>query len=337
MPCFNVEQEIAGVIRGLPSWVETAIAVNDGSTDGTAAVLNQLAAEDPRLTVIHRERNGGVGAAMVTGFRAALQSEADFIVKMDGDGQMDSAELPRLLQPLLEGRADYAKGNRFRHLKDLERMPRVKLIGNIVLTFVTKLVSGYWQVSDVQNGFTAISREALESLHLDRLESGYSFENSVLALLNPENRPVADVPMPALYGNERSNIRVGRILLGFPPRLARMFFRRLLYKYVVYDASPVALYVVLGMLSGGSGALFGAYHWWRSIQTGVPATAGTVVAALLPFLIGFLFLLQAVALDIAQSPRLREPREKLDLREVPRRFRSGSAPPPNRETGTTRT
>ena len=130
VPCFNVEKQIAGVIRGLPSWVASIIAVDDGSTDGTATVLKQLAAEDPRLTVIVRDRNGGVGAAMVTGYRAALRGGADFIAKMDGDGQMDSAELPRLLQPLVEGRADYAKGNRFGHVQDLEHMPR----GDVPLT-----------------------------------------------------------------------------------------------------------------------------------------------------------------------------------------------------------
>ena len=320
VPCFNVEKEIAAVIRGLPSWVASIIAVDDGSTDGTATVLRQLTAEDSRLTVISRDRNGGVGAAMVTGYRAALQSGADFIVKMDGDGQMDAAELPRLLQPLVEGRADYAKGNRFRHVQDLERMPRVKLIGNIVLTFVTKLVSGYWRIFDAQNGFTAISREALETLPLDRLDHGYSFENSVLALLNLEDRPVVDIPMPAVYWNERSSMRVSRIVVSFPPRLARMFLRRLLYKYVVYDTSPVTLHAVLGTLLSGFGTVFGAYHWWRSIQTGIPATAGTVVAALLPFLMGFLLLLQAMSLDIAQSPRLRDPREEIEANEVPRRF-----------------
>ena len=320
VPCFNVEKEIASVIRGLPSWVAFIIAIDDGSTDGTATVLRKLAAEDPKLTVIVRDRNGGVGAAVVTGYRVALQSGADYIVKMDGDGQMDSAELPRLLQPLVEGRADYAKGNRFRHVQDLERMPLVRLIGNIVLTFVTKLVSGYWRILDVQNGFTAISREALESLPLDRLDRGYSFENSVLAFLNLENRPVADVPISAVYGNERSSMRVSWIVVSFPPRLARMFLRRLLYKYVVYGTSPEALYAGLGTLLSGLGTVFGAYHWWRSIQTGIPATAGTVVAALLPFLMGFLLLLQAMSLDIAQSPRLRDPREEIEANEVPHRF-----------------
>ena len=325
VPCFNVEREIAGVIHGLPDWVAVIIAVDDRSTDGTLAVLRELAAEDPRLTIIVRDTNGGVGAAMVTGYHAALTCKADFIVKMDGDGQMSSAELPRLLQPLVEGRADYAKGNRFRHVQDLGRMPRLKLLGNIVLTFLTKLVSGYWRIFDTQNGFTAISRETLEALPLDRLDPGFSFENSVLAMLNIENRPVMDVPMPAIYGDERSSMRLSRVAVSFPPLLARMFLRRLFWKYVIYDVSLIAVYALFGVLLLGFGAGFGGYHWWQSIQTGTPATTGTVVLALLTFLIGFLLLLQGVSFDIAQSPQPREPREELTTAEVRRRFGAGVA------------
>ena len=323
VPCFNVEKEISGVIRTLPEWVAEIIAVDDRSSDGTLAVLGRLAREDPRLRVLARESNGGVGAAMVTGYRAALEGRADFIVKMDGDGQMDSAELARLLQPLVEGRADYAKGNRFRHVKDLGRMPRVRLIGNIALTLMTKLVSGYWRVFDSQNGFTAISRGALETLPLDLLDRSYAFENSVLSLLNIEDRPVADVPMPAVYGDERSGVSVTRVLLSFPPRFAVMLLRRLFLKYVVYDVSPISIYAACGSLLLGFGTGFGGYHWWQSIRTGVVATTGTSVVALLTFLMGYILVLQAVNLDIAQSPRLRDPREVLDVEEVRRRFSDG--------------
>ena len=320
IPCFNVEKQIAGVVRGLPDWVAAIVAVDDGSSDGTLRVLGELAGEEPRLTVIARDANGGVGAAMVTGYRAALDAGADYIVKMDGDGQMDSGELPRLLLPLLEGRADYAKGNRFRHVKDLGRMPRLRLLGNIALTLMTKLVSGYWRVFDAQNGFTAIAREALEALPLDRLDPTYAFENSMLALLNIEDRPVADVAMPAIYGDERSSLRVSRVVFSYPPRLLRMLLRRLVLKYVVYDVSPIAVYALLGSLLLGFGAIFGGYNWWLSIRTGVPATTGTTVVALLTFLMGYMLVLQALNLEIAQAPRLREPREELDAAEVPGRF-----------------
>ena len=319
LPCFNVEKQIAGVIRTLPDWVTQIIAVDDRSSDGTLAVLATLAGEDPRLTIITRDSNDGVGAAMVTGYRAALDAGADFIVKMDGDGQMDSAELPRLLLPLLEGRADYAKGNRFRHVQDLGRMPRTRLLGNIALTLMTKLVSGYWRVFDAQNGYTAISREALEALPLERLDPSYAFENSILSLLNIEDRPVADVPIPAVYGDERSSLRVARAVFSYPPRLVRMLLRRLFLKYVVYDVSPIAVYAFVGSLLLAFGTGFGGYHWWQSIRTGVSATTGTTVVALLTFLMGYMLVLQALNLEIASSPRLREPREKLDLDEVRRR------------------
>ena len=320
VPCFNVESHIAGVIGGLPAWVAEIVAVDDGSTDGTLAVLRQLASTNPRLRVIARERNGGVGAAMSTGYRAALEGDADFIVKMDGDGQMNGAELPRLLQPLVEGRADYAKGNRFRHVRDLGRMPRARLFGNVVLTFMTKLVSGYWRVFDAQNGYTAITRDALDALPLDRLDPTYAFENSMLALLNVESRPVADVAMPAVYRDERSSMRVTRVLFSFPPRLAGMLVRRLFLKYLVYDVSPIAVYASFGSLLLAFAISFGGYHWWQSIRTGIPAATGTTVVALLTFLMGYMLLLQAVNLDITQSPRLREPREKLDPAAVPGRF-----------------
>ena len=272
IPCFNVEKQIAGVVRTLPDWVTRVIAVDDGSSDGTLGLLRELADEDPRLRVIARDANGGVGAAMVTGYRAALDSGADFIVKMDGDGQMDGGELPRLLQPLLEDRADYAKGNRFRHVKDLGSMPRLRLLGNIALTLTTKLVSGYWYVFDAQNGFTAISRGALEALPLERLDPTYAFENSMLSLLNLDDRSVADVAMPAIYGDERSSLQVPLAILSYPPRLVRMLLHRLTLKYLVYDVSPIAIYGLAGSLLLGFGATFGGYHWWLSIQSDIPAT-----------------------------------------------------------------
>jgi len=202
VPCYNVEGQVEEVIRSLPAWVSHVIAVNDASTDGTAKTLERLAAEIPRLHVLGHPANRGVGGAMVTGYREALRAGADMIVKVDGDGQMDVAGLPDLLRPLLEGRADYSKGNRFRHVKDLDRMPKMRLLGNIALTFMTKIASGYWHIFDAQNGYLAITREALESIPLEKIDNSYAFENSMLSLLNIENHPVVDVPMPAIYADE---------------------------------------------------------------------------------------------------------------------------------------
>ena len=320
VPCYNVAPQIEGVIRSLPDWVSHIIAVNDCSTDGTGGVLGKLAAEDPRLEVLDHAVNGGVGSAMVTGYRRALEKGADFVVKVDGDGQMDVSELPRLLVPLLEGRADYSKGNRFRHVKDLEQMPRLRLIGNICLTFMTKIASGYWHIFDAQNGYLAVSREALESLPLSKVDRSYSFENSMLSLLNIENWCVVDVAMPAQYGNEVSSMSLTKVVFSFPPRLFRMFVRRLFLKYVFYDVSPISIYMLFGSVLLGFSCIFGGYHWWQSIQTGEATPTGTIVLALLSFLMGFTLLLQAINLDITQSPRPRMPATRIRASDVPALF-----------------
>ena len=320
VPCYNVEGQVEEVIRSLPAWVSRVIAVNDASTDGTAKTLERLAAEIPRLHVLGHPANRGVGGAMVSGYREALRAGADMIVKVDGDGQMDVAGLPDLLRPLLEGRADYSKGNRFRHVKDLERMPKLRLLGNIALTFMTKMASGYWHIFDAQNGYLAITREALESMPLDKIDNSYAFENSMLSLLNIENRPVVDVPMPAIYADEVSSMSLARVVFSFPPKLLRMFLRRLFLKYLVYDVSPISIYTISGSALLAFSILFGGYHWWRSIQTQVAAPTGTVVLALLTFLMGFTLLLQAINLDIINSPRPRSPERLVSPEDLPELF-----------------
>jgi dolichol-phosphate mannosyltransferase len=320
VPCYNVAGQVEEVIRSLPEWVSLVIAVNDASTDDTAAVLERLAAEIPRLHVLRHPENRGVGGAMVSGYKEALRARADLIVKVDGDGQMDIADLPELLRPLLEGRADYSKGNRFRHVKDLQRMPKMRLLGNIALTFMTKMASGYWHIFDAQNGYLAITRDALLSIPLTKVDNSYAFENSMLSLLNIENRPVVDVPMPAIYADEVSSMSLAKIVFSFPPKLLRMFLRRLFLKYLVYDVSPISLYMFSGSFFLAFGLFFGGFHWWRSIQTQVPAATGTVVLALLTFLMGFILFLQAANLDIINSPRPRSPERIIPPEDVPEAF-----------------
>lgn len=320
LPCYRVEQQIATLIAALPPWATLIVAVDDASPDRTGAILDGLAAADPRLAVIHHPRNLGVGGAMISGFRHALAAGADFVVKLDGDGQMDPAFLPQLLRPLLEGRADFAKGNRFRHRADLRAMPGPRFIGNVALTFLTKLASGYWRLFDTQNGYLALRGAVLARLDLDRLERGYCFENSLLVELSLEDAPVVDVAIPAIYRNESSSLSIARSLLSFPPKLLRLFGRRILRKYLLDDVSPVAVYLLVAGALFLFSTLFGGYHWARSILEGVPATTGTVVLALLPFLMAFNLLLQAIDLDIRNTPAPRPPRRELALEEVPALF-----------------
>ena len=324
IPACNVEREIARVVAAVPTWVRHVLVVEDGSRDGTAEAVCALLDRREGLEVIRHPSNQGVGAAMVTGFRRAQALEADFVVKLDGDGQMDPIHLAGLLRPLVEGRADYAKGNRFGHLRDLARMPRKRLWGNVALTFLTKLASGYWHVFDAQNGYVAITARALGALPLDRVERGYAFENSMLSLLNVERFAVADVAMPAVYGTETSNMKLHRVMLSFPPKLIWMFLRRVFLRYVVYDVSPIAAYLGAGGLLGSFGLVFGGLHWWRSIATGAPATSGTVLLAVLPLLMAFDLLLHAVNLDIAQTPKMRPPVRRVSEPDVPALFGIGA-------------
>lgn len=307
IPCYRVENAIRDVVTGLPSWITAVVAVNDCSPDRSGEILDEMAREMPFLHVRHHEKNQGVGGAMATGFQAALELDVDVVVKMDGDGQMDPSFLPALLEPLRSGRADYAKGNRLRSLKGLQSMPKMRLFGNIALTFLTKVASGCWHVMDVQNGYLAITKEALADLPLERVEKSYAFENWMLAQVANHGFHVADVPMPAIYGDEISSLSITKTLWSFPPKLVRLFVERLVLRYVIFDLSPIALYLVAGTTLMLFGSGFGAYQWWMSRITGVPALTGSIALTLLPLLLGFNLLLQAVDMDIRNAPKPRDP------------------------------
>ena len=317
LPCYNVEQTIESVVQSIPEWVTEIIAVNDASRDGTQSVLDALSARRQNLTVLRHETNGGVGAAMRTGYRHALTLAADIVVKVDADGQMDLTRLASLLLPLLRGEADYAKGNRFRHPEGLRRMPWPRLLGNIVLTFMTKLATGYWHVFDVQNGFVAITRSALTAVPLDDLDSSYAFENSMLTLLNIEGQAVVDVPMPAIYADEQSHMNLAWVAVTFPRKLAGMFARRILLRHLLRDVTPVGAYLVAGLPLLAFSVIFGGWHWGASLVTGLAAPTGTIILALLTFLTGFILTAQAVNFDITQTPKPRSSTSRLTLDHVP--------------------
>ena len=301
IPAFNVSTHLAGVLRSLPDFVDGVTVVDDGSSDDTAAVA--AAVGDRRVTVLRSPVNEGVGGAMARGFAHALAQGEGIIVKMDGDGQMDPAELPGLVAPIVEGRCDYAKGNRFLRSRELDIMPRARLAGNFVLTFLTKLASGYWNVFDPQNGYVAIASSTLRLLDLDRLSRRYFFENDMLINLNIFDARVRDVAMPARYGAEQSSMRLGRVLCSFPYHLFCGYWHRFYRKHVLRDFSPVALFMLTGLplLAWGTG--FGVYTWGQSWLRNQFASTGTVMLSVLPFLVGFELVLQALVLEIRDTPR----------------------------------
>jgi glycosyltransferase involved in cell wall biosynthesis len=301
IPAYEVADTIGEVLKSLPDFVDAVTVVDDGSTDGTADVARGV--PDPRVTVLQSPANEGVGGAMARGFRLALRRTEGIVVKIDGDGQMDPGYLPRLLDPIVEGRCHYAKGNRFLYQRQLDAMPRARLVGNFVLTFLTKLASGYWNVFDPQNGYVAVDVEALRLLDLDRLARRYFFENDMLINLNIYDVRVLDVPIPARYEGERSSMSLARVLGSFPFHLLRGYGRRFYQKHVLRDFSPVALFMLTGLPLLAFGMGFGAWTWAQSWLHNRFASTGTVMLSVLPFLVGFELVLQAIVLEIRDTPR----------------------------------
>jgi dolichol-phosphate mannosyltransferase len=303
IPAFRVENYIADVIAQVPSLVQTIIAVDDHSSDGTGRLLDELALTNQRLVVIHHGQNQGVGGATQSGFREALKRGADIVVKVDGDGQMNPRYIKDLIAPILAGETEYTKGNRFHDWSYPRTMPVARKIGNLSLSFLIKIASGYWNLFDPTNGFTAISSQTLRKLQLERLEKGYLFESSMLVQLYHVNARVQQVPMLAIYNGAASSLSVSKSLIEFPPYLFSALVKRFVHRYIWQDFTAVSIFVILGVLGILFGSLFGAYHWVRSLQTLQQATAGTVMLSAMPIILGFQLLLQAIVLDINNIPK----------------------------------
>ena len=300
VPAFREQAHIASVITSMPALVDHIIVVDDASPDATSATAS--AVQDPRTEVVRHERNKGVGGSIVTGHRRALELGADVSVVMAGDGQMDPEHLPRLLKPLAQDGYAFAKANRFYSATSFAGMPRHRVFGNMVLTFMTKAASGYWNLVDPQNGYTAITREYLQRLPLDRLAERYEFENDQLIWLNILDARAIDVPIPAVYGSEVSNIRMHAVVPRLMRLLWRGFWRRVWHKYVLWSFSPVALLLITGCLLLGFGTVIGI---WAVIASIGPAEAstGTWLLAVAPSLVGIQMLTQALVLDIQATPQ----------------------------------
>jgi dolichol-phosphate mannosyltransferase len=301
IPAYRVAAHIETVILGVPEWITTVIVVDDKSPDDTAEHVTRLA--DPRVVLVRHEVNRGVGGAMISGFQEAIQRKLDIVVKMDGDDQMDPVHLPRILEPLLEGRADMVKCNRYSSLESLKQMPLVRIAGNAGLTFLVKMASGYWNNFDPANGYVAIRVAALERLDLESLPKRYFFESGFLIELGIQRAVVLDVPIDARYGDERSSLSVTRTLIGFPPRLLYGLSRRLFWRYLVHDFSAVSVFLMLGVPILLFGVAYAAFWYLRPHAPNEVASAGDVMLAAMPIILGVQLILQAIVLDIQGVPR----------------------------------
>jgi|tagenome__1003787_1003787.scaffolds.fasta_scaffold20980752_3 dolichol-phosphate mannosyltransferase len=303
IPCFKVTAHVAAVIERIAPEIDAIYCVDDACPDGSGNFIEKTVS-DRRVKVLYHDENQGVGGAMLTGYRQALADGHDVLVKIDGDGQMDPALIPQFVYPIETGAADYTKGNRFFDLENVQGMPLVRLIGNGGLSFLTKLSSGYWNIFDPTNGYTAIHRSLGERIVQRKIDKRYFFETDMLLNLYLLRAVVQDVPMAAIYGTERSNLQVRSIALPFLVKNIRNTFRRFVVHYLIRDFSLATLEAIVGTLLLAFGLIAGGTFWIRSYVDGHLATAGQVMIAALPILSGTQLLLSALNFDMRNVPSI---------------------------------
>ena len=302
IPSYKVCDHILWVIRGIGPEVCVIYVVDDCCPHGSGEFVRREC-NDRRVVVIRHEENQGVGGAVMTGYQVAIDDGMNVVVKVDGDGQMDPGLIPDFVAPILRGEADYTKGNRFFDIESVRAMPRFRLFGNAVLSFMTKLSAGYWNLFDPTNGFTAIHTDVARHLPFDKISRRYFFETDMLFRLNTLRAVAVDVPMEAKYGNEVSNLKISRIFVEFFAKHARNFFKRIFYNYYLRDMSLASIELPVGIAFLGFGLVYGGYHWMLHGQAGIPTPAGTVMLAALPALMGLQLVLAFFSYDIASVPR----------------------------------
>jgi dolichol-phosphate mannosyltransferase len=302
IPCYRVKAQILGVIARVGGEVSHIYVVDDACPEGSGDFV-RANCKDPRVRVLKNPENRGVGGAVMAGYEAALRDGADILVKVDGDGQMDPALVPRFVRPIAAGQADYSKGNRFYDLTRIGQMPTIRLLGNAVLSFVSKLSTGYWNLFDPTNGFTAIHARVARRVAFDKVSPRYFFESDMLFRLNIIRAVVADIPMDAIYGDEKSNLKIRQVVGEFVVKHTRNFVKRVLYNYFLRDMTLASLELIVGAALFIFGLVFGGFHWLRALGSGVATPLGTIMLAALPTMVGLQMLLAFVGFDVANVPR----------------------------------
>jgi dolichol-phosphate mannosyltransferase len=302
IPCYNVKNHILNVIAQIGPEVSKIYIIDDCCPSGSGAFIKENC-KDERITLIYNNKNQGVGGAVIEGYKSAVTDGMEIIVKVDGDGQMDPNLIPDFVAPIIAGEADYTKGNRFFNLEKIRAMPNIRLFGNAALSLITKLSSGYWDLFDPTNGYTAIHKDVVKCLPLEKISRRYFFETDMLFRLNTLRAVVVDVPMDAKYGDEVSNLKISHIMGEFLFKHARNFGKRIFYNYYLRDMSIASIELPLGLLMLCFGILYGSYHWIASFHAGKITPAGTVMLSAMPVIIGLQFILAFLAYDIASVPK----------------------------------
>ena len=305
VPAYNEERLIGRTVKGIPGFVDKIIVVNDASTDNTAQIVREKAKDDRRICLLEHEANQGVGGAIISGYKKAIEMNMDVTAVMAGDDQMDPKDFMNIIGPVVDGTADYSKGNRLFYGDAWRMIPRYRYLGNSVLSLMTKIASGYWHIADSQSGYTAISLIALKRLNLDHIYRGYGIPNDLLIKLNQYDFRVRDVHIRPVYNiGERSGIR----LVPFIPRilwlLFKGFWRRLFFKYVIKDFHPLVFFYLLGLTLFPTGLLSGLYLFYYRLFVG-PVVATSALFSVFLFVSGLQSLFFAMWFDMEYNKDLK--------------------------------
>lgn len=302
IPCYKVEKHIENVVKQIPSLVSSLILVNDYSSDNTKEIIEKLASKNSKITLINHEKNKGVGGAMLSGFKEAIRQDCNYVIKIDGDEQMDANYIPLLIEKVKSG-YDFVKGNRFFDRRAILKMPRIRRLGNLNLSFLVKMASGYWQVADPTNGFFCIKSDTLKKVNNEKIAHNFFFESSLIIELYYTGAKIKDLPIPAIYNDEKSNLSEIKTLFSFPPKLLYAFVRRIWLRYFVYDFNICSVYLMAGVPLFFFGLIFGITKWIYYTRINEFAPTGTIMIAMLTLVLGFQMLLAAIQYDTtAKNP-----------------------------------
>lgn len=297
IPAYNEEKLIGETLKSLPSFLDRIYVIDDGSKDKTSEIVESISKSDSRILCLQHKTNKGPGAAVVTGYKKSLEEGIDITAVMDGDNQMSPKYLSFMLDPIVNGTADYTKGNRLSNPSYRTGMKKWRLFGNTILTFLTKIASGYWRLIDPQNGFTAVSKKVLSSISLDDVYPWYGYLNDLLVKMNVYNFRVVNISHPAKYGKEKSKIKYGRYIIKVSWLLLSDFIWRLKMKYIILSFHPLVLFYIAGTIITPAGLIGGVYSLYYKFVLGNSLFVRGVLSALL-FIIGIQFLFFAMLFDM---------------------------------------
>jgi glycosyltransferase involved in cell wall biosynthesis len=301
IPAYKVKKYILDVVGKIGPEVNTIIIVDDSCPEFTGDYV-QVNCKDERVVILRNGFNLGVGGAVMAGYKRALNEGADIIVKIDGDGQMDPSLILNFVLPIINNEADYTKGNRFFDLEGLDAMPRLRLFGNAALSFISKFSTGYWNLFDPTNGYTAISAELVRRLPFEKISNRYFFESDILFRLNLLKAVVVDVPMTAVYLGEISNLRIKKVFFEFVYKNISNYFKRIFYNFYLRDMSVASVELPLGILLLSFGFIYGLMGWWDSASRGMATPVGTIMISAVSILTGVQFFLAFLNYDIGSVP-----------------------------------